>query len=430
MIKSWIRFWYIIVFRYIWVVPSFKCFPKVLKVRRCFSEIDGCIQIGLGFVGHVIFFIAEDLKWRGGIYGGGNAIQWFIRLLDLLFERLGDISANRPERGRSDGHRSLPLTALLCADDGLAPFVLRKRRKAPGPYSSRAPLSRLISTWNTATHTHTHTHTRLVSPFSRSDRFRDSLLPIPTGRLLPRSRFPSPCIILACSFMANLVGMAFSERTIVEFGSIIHPRTGPKWLIKAAGWSKPVDCIVKTTQSDDVELLCCTALTCATFRELVQDRNFFFPCQTCPLRWSHLARMKHNHSCLSTVVAVAARKNVSQAGTPAIRAICAALSAQLFSLALLKVAHITGGLDNISRGFYHVKIRFRPKMANMSGWMIYPVDDITEFDYIMLFVIPLFEVTSIFLNFDREFCLLAFVNHTALATGTFLFLQVVPSFFF
>ena len=89
--------------------------------------------------------------------------------------------------------------------------------------------------------------------------------------------------------------------------------------------------------------------------------------------------MKHNHLCLQTGVAVAARESVSQAATPAIRAICAALSAQMFPLAPLKVADITGGLDDISRGFYYVKIRFRPKMANISGWRIYPVDDITGF---------------------------------------------------
>ena len=89
--------------------------------------------------------------------------------------------------------------------------------------------------------------------------------------------------------------------------------------------------------------------------------------------------MKHNHLCLQTDVAVAARERVSQAATPVIRAICAALSAQMFPLAPLKVADITGGLDDISGGFYYVKIRFRPKMANISGWMIYPVDDITGF---------------------------------------------------
>ncbi len=79
--------------------------------------------------------------------------------------------------------------------------------------------------------------------------------------------------------------------------------------------------LCKTTKSDDVELLCCTALTWAVFQELelVQDQNFFFPCQTCPFRWSHLARMKHYHSCLQTGVAVAARKSVSQAATPAIQ---------------------------------------------------------------------------------------------------------------
>ena len=40
--------------------------------------------------------------------------------------------------------------------------------------------------------------------------------------------------------------------------------------------------------------------------------------------------MKHNHLCLQTSVAVAARESVSQAVTPAIREICAALSAQMF----------------------------------------------------------------------------------------------------
>ena len=131
---------------------------------------------------------------------------------------------------------------------------------------------------------------------------------------------------------------------------------------------------MKTTNSDDVELLCCTALICAMFQELelVQDRNFFFTCQTCLFRWSHHARMKHNHICLQTSVAVAVSENVSQPATPAIRAICAALSAQMIPLAPLKVADITGGLDLISRGFYYVKIRFHPKMANISGWMIYP----------------------------------------------------------
>ena len=111
--------------------------------------------------------------------------------------------------------------------------------------------------------------------------------------------------------------------------------------------------LCKTTKSDDVELLCCTALTCAVFQELelVQDHNFFFPRQTCPFRWSHLARMKHNHSYLQTGVAVAASESVSQAATPAIRAICAALSAPMFPLAPLKVADITGGLGDISGGF-------------------------------------------------------------------------------
>ena len=61
--------------------------------------------------------------------------------------------------------------------------------------------------------------------------------------------------------------------------------------------------------------------------------------------------MKHNHSCLQTGVAVAAKENVSLAATLAIRAVCAALSAQMFPLVPLKVADITGGLDDISVGF-------------------------------------------------------------------------------
>ena len=76
---------------------------------------------------------------------------------------------------------------------------------------------------------------------------------------------------------------------------------------------------------------------------------------------------------------MAAMESVSQAATPAIRAICAALRAEMFPLAPLKVADITGGLDDISRLFYYVTIRFRPKMANISGWMIHPVDDIIGF---------------------------------------------------
>ena len=62
----------------------------------------------------------------------------------------------------------------------------------------------------------------------------------------------------------------------------------------------------------------------------------------------------------------------SPAATPAIRAICAALRAEMFPLAPLKVADITGGLDDISRGFYYVIFRFRPKIANGSGWMLSP----------------------------------------------------------
>ena len=55
-------------------------------------------------------------------------------------------------------------------------------------------------------------------------------------------------------------------------------------------------------------------MTCNVFQELelVQDRNFFFPCQTRPFRWSRLARMKHNHLCLQTGVAVAARESGSK----------------------------------------------------------------------------------------------------------------------
>ena len=48
---------------------------------------------------------------------------------------------------------------------------------------------------------------------------------------------------------------------------------------------------------------------------------------------------------------MAAKESVSQAATPAIRANCPALSAQMFPLAPLKVADITGGLDDIPGGF-------------------------------------------------------------------------------
>ncbi len=61
--------------------------------------------------------------------------------------------------------------------------------------------------------------------------------------------------------------------------------------------------------------------------------------------------MKHNQLCLQTGVALAARQNVSQAATPAIRAICAALSAQMLPREPRKVTDITGGLDDISGGF-------------------------------------------------------------------------------
>ena len=119
-------------------------------------------------------------------------------------------------------------------------------------------------------------------------------------------------------------------------------------------------------------------MTCNVFQELelVQDRNFFFPCQTCPFRWSHLARMKHYHLCLQTGVAAASRESVSQAALPAI---CAALSAQMFPLAALEMADVTGGLNDLYREFYYRKIRFRPqngqymRLDDLSG------DDITGF---------------------------------------------------
>ena len=140
--------------------------------------------------------------------------------------------------------------------------------------------------------------------------------------------------------------------------------------------------LCKTTESDDVELLCCTALTSALFQELElvsRITTFSFHVETCPFRWSHLARMKHNRLCLQTGVAVAVRESVSQAATPAIRTICAARSAQMFPLAPLKVADVTGGLDDICRGFYHVKIRFQSKMANINGRDDISADDITGF---------------------------------------------------
>ena len=72
-------------------------------------------------------------------------------------------------------------------------------------------------------------------------------------------------------------------------------------------------------------------------------------------------------------------QNVSQAATPAIRAICAALSEQMFPLAPLKVADTTGGLDDISREFYCVKIRFRPTNGQYKRLDDTFVDDITGF---------------------------------------------------
>ena len=76
---------------------------------------------------------------------------------------------------------------------------------------------------------------------------------------------------------------------------------------------------------------------------------------------------------------MAARESVSQASTPAIRAICAALSAQMFPLAALEMADVTGGLNDLYREFYYRKIRFRPqngqymRLDDLSG------DDITGF---------------------------------------------------
>jgi len=61
--------------------------------------------------------------------------------------------------------------------------------------------------------------------------------------------------------------------------------------------------------------------------------------------------MKHEHLCLQTGVVVAARESVSQAATPAIGELCAALSAQMFPLTPLKVADVTGGLDDLTGGF-------------------------------------------------------------------------------
>ena len=126
------------------------------------------------------------------------------------------------------------------------------------------------------------------------------------------------------------------------------------WMRKPVGpnsSSKYQLCCEKTI-SDKVEFLYCTALTCATFQELelVQDHNFFFPCQdlSVPLEPSGTNETQ-SLMLANRCVAVAARESVSQAATPAIRAICAALSALMFPLAPLKVADITGRLGDISR---------------------------------------------------------------------------------
>ena len=92
----------------------------------------------------------------------------------------------------------------------------------------------------------------------------------------------------------------------VESGYIIQPPDRTKVADISGCMVKPVGpkssskrrlYCAKTTESDDVELLCGTALTRAALQELelVQDPEFFFPRQTRPFRWSHLGRMKHNH---------------------------------------------------------------------------------------------------------------------------------------
>ena len=81
--------------------------------------------------------------------------------------------------------------------------------------------------------------------------------------------------------------------------------------------------------------------------------------------------MKHNHSCLQTGLAVAARESVSQAATPAIWAICAALITQMFPLAPLKVADIQRVLL-----FQNSVPAENGQYKRLDG---IPVDDITEF---------------------------------------------------
>ena len=83
--------------------------------------------------------------------------------------------------------------------------------------------------------------------------------------------------------------------------------------------------------------------------------------------------MKHNHSCLQTGAAVAVRQSVSPAATPAIQGnLCGSKRANVPSGTSQSGRYIAGGLDDVSRGFHYAKIWFRPKMANINGWMIYP----------------------------------------------------------
>ena len=136
----------------------------------------------------------------------------------------------------------------------------------------------------------------------------------------------------------------------VESGYIIHLRTRPKWLIKAVGSNSSSKCQLYCENIQIrwswVALLHCVDL-CQVSRAWAcpEDHNFFLPYL---FRWSHLARMKHNRFCWPTWGEV--RESVSQAATPAMRAICAALSAPMFPLAPLKVADVTGGLDDASNG--------------------------------------------------------------------------------
>ena len=155
-----------------------------------------------------------------------------------------------------------------------------------------------------------------------------------------------------------------NNKRLMRKNPVISSTPGPDqsgW-IQAAGWwnrwgpIRPLNanCIVENNQIRwcRVALLHCVDLRRVSRARASPGSQLFLSTSNLSVSLEPSGTNEtHNHWCLQTGVAVAARESVSQAATPAIRAICAALSAQMFPLAPLKVADITGGLDDLSGGF-------------------------------------------------------------------------------